>query len=52
MNKLTPKKTNIIKKVLRFFLLKPITILCIKYKYDCTLKQSINLYRLHKQFYN
>jgi hypothetical protein len=51
MNKLTPKKTNLIKKVLRFFLLKPVIILCIKYKLNCTYAQAKNFYYLHQQFY-
>ena len=51
MNKLTQKNKSVFKRVLKYLLLKPITILCIKYKLDCTYKQAKNFYYLHQQFY-
>ena len=51
MNKLTQKRKSVLKKLLSYLFLKPVTILCIKYKLKCTYKQAKNFYYLHQQFY-
>jgi hypothetical protein len=43
------KKPNLLDRFIKLILHKPISILYIKFKYNCTLKQSVDIYKLFKK---